>query len=101
MPSVAIPSTRYFWNLISMDVAAEPGGIVQRHGGENPAVMHMGGRVRRAPIILIPDALSVVVDGGTAFTISTDGDGAVFCAATLQPQKYQCADRPPQPPTQS
>lgn len=33
MPSVAIPSTRYFWNLISMDVAAEPGGIVQKHGG--------------------------------------------------------------------
>ena len=33
MPSVAIPSTRYFWNLISMDVAAEPGGIVQQHGG--------------------------------------------------------------------
>ena len=33
MPSVAIPSTRYFWNLISIDVAAEPGGIVQQHGG--------------------------------------------------------------------
>lgn len=76
-----------------MDVAAEPGGIVQQHGGGNPAVIHMGGRVR-APIILIPDALSVIVDGGTAFTISTDGDGAVFCAAALQLQKYQCADRP-------
>ena len=75
------------------------GGIIQQHGGGNIAVIHMGGRVQRTPIVLIPDALSVGGDaGGTAFTISADGDGAALGAAALQLQKllFKAAAAPQQ-----